>query len=97
MPNNNRCLICGEIIPEGLQLCPNCFTASLKPKEKVFIEMDINAVPSEMTARVMLRLIENYCKQYGKIIVENSGKLDFENKSAQDWSSSFLNTFLGGK
>ena len=22
--NNNRCVICGEIIPEGLQVCPKC-------------------------------------------------------------------------
>lgn len=22
--NNNRCIICGEIIPEGLQICCNC-------------------------------------------------------------------------
>lgn len=21
---DNRCLICGEIIPEGLQVCPKC-------------------------------------------------------------------------
>ena len=50
-------------------------------KEKILIEMDINAVPSEMTARVMLRLIENYCRQYGKRLSINygSGKLDFEN------------------
>lgn len=33
--NNNRCLICGEIIPEGIQVCPNCFVTSQKPKEKI--------------------------------------------------------------
>lgn len=22
--NENRCVICGEIIPEGLQICPKC-------------------------------------------------------------------------
>lgn len=22
--NNNRCVSCGAIIPEGLQVCPNC-------------------------------------------------------------------------
>ena len=23
-PNVNRCVCCGEIIPEGRQVCPNC-------------------------------------------------------------------------
>lgn len=22
--NNNRCIVCDEIIPEGRQVCPNC-------------------------------------------------------------------------
>lgn len=75
--------MCGDIIPEGYQLCSKCWVVSEKPKEKILIEMDINAVPSEMTARVMLRLIENYCRQYGKrlSIDYGSGKLDFEDKS----------------
>ena len=24
MPGENRCVCCGTIIPEGLQVCPNC-------------------------------------------------------------------------
>lgn len=32
----NRCVMCGEIIPEGLQICPNCEThvAEFKDKDK---------------------------------------------------------------
>lgn len=24
MSNENRCLLCGEIVPEGMQVCTNC-------------------------------------------------------------------------
>lgn len=31
--NNNRCVCCGEIIPEGWQVCPACkMKAEKKPK-----------------------------------------------------------------
>lgn len=28
----DRCVCCGEIIPEGTQVCPNCLVASKAPK-----------------------------------------------------------------
>jgi len=33
----NRCVVCGEIIPEGTMICPNC-----KPTEKELAEMVYN-------------------------------------------------------
>ena len=27
---NNKCVCCGEIIPEGVQVCPNCIDKSEK-------------------------------------------------------------------
>lgn len=39
--NNNRCVICGDIIPEGRQLCPSCwskqFDLTAQKKQLVFI------------------------------------------------------------
>ena len=29
--NNNRCVSCGEIIPEGRQVCPHCETKIKEP------------------------------------------------------------------
>lgn len=37
MENDNRCVCCGEIIPEGLLACPGCFYVSQK-KEKLLID-----------------------------------------------------------
>ena len=28
---DNRCICCGEIIPEGLQVCPNCMVVTKLP------------------------------------------------------------------
>ena len=30
--NNNRCVMCGTIIPEGLQVCPHCSDKSINKK-----------------------------------------------------------------
>ena len=39
--NENRCVICGDIIPEGRQLCPSCwskqFDLTAQKKQLVFI------------------------------------------------------------
>lgn len=32
--NNNRCVVCGQIIPEGTQVCPNCL--SKKKSEEIY-------------------------------------------------------------
>lgn len=32
--NADRCVCCGEIIPEGRQVCPNCLVAVKKGREK---------------------------------------------------------------
>lgn len=34
MPNNNRCVRCGDIIPEGTQVCPVCLEEVLYPSHK---------------------------------------------------------------
>lgn len=33
--NNNRCIACGAIIPEGLQVCPNCEKATANQIEEI--------------------------------------------------------------
>lgn len=39
--NENRCVICGDIVPEGRQLCPSCwskqFDLTAQKKQLVFI------------------------------------------------------------
>ena len=72
---DNHCKICGETIPAVEQLCPQCakmWAVSAKSTERVFIEINTNAVPSEIMARTMLALIERYCKQYGKTITKRA-------------------------
>lgn len=38
-------------------------------RTKIFLEMNLETVPSEMTARIFLKLIENYCNHFDKFIV----------------------------
>lgn len=35
--NNNRCVACGAIIPEGRQVCPNCEKSSPKINDKQLV------------------------------------------------------------
>lgn len=32
--NENRCVSCGEIIPEGTQVCPVCMAKALRKQER---------------------------------------------------------------
>ncbi len=36
--NNNRCVVCGAIIPEGLQVCPNCESGTTPEKDNTNAE-----------------------------------------------------------
>lgn len=42
---------------------------SEKPKTKIIIEVGIDTVPSEYTAKVLLQIVENYCNKFGKLIL----------------------------
>ena len=33
--NNNRCISCGAVIPEGRQVCPNCESDAIKKQEEI--------------------------------------------------------------
>lgn len=35
--NNNRCVMCGDVIPEGTQVCKNCEKVVLSDKRKEFL------------------------------------------------------------
>ena len=37
---NNRCVCCGAIIPEGLQVCPQCLAAADEHRYSGLIEED---------------------------------------------------------
>ena len=36
---DNRCVICGEVIPEGFLVCPNCESKNLKQQLETQIEI----------------------------------------------------------
>jgi hypothetical protein len=40
MANDNRCVCCGEIIPEGMIACPNCLVVSKKKEMKQEMKQD---------------------------------------------------------
>jgi hypothetical protein len=37
-------------------------------KTKIYLELNLETVPSEMMARIFLRLVENYCNHFDKYI-----------------------------
>ena len=45
MANDNTCVCCGEIIPEGTMVCPNCLVVSKKQKKRL---IDANYLDKEM-------------------------------------------------
>lgn len=38
----NKCIMCGNVIPEGRMVCPNCEKIDVDTKESSFIETIIN-------------------------------------------------------
>lgn len=45
MANNNRCVCCGEIIPEGLMVCPKCLAVTNKRKRCKMRHENGNCLP----------------------------------------------------
>ena len=85
MANADRCVCCGEIIPEGSQVCPNCKVA-VNPDNKLdayaFLAKYVKEVKQKKEKRVNNPYWENICKiaekqrakgmkTYGKGIEDN--------------------------
>lgn len=50
-------------------------------KTRIFLELNLETVPSEYMARIFLKLIENYCNHFDKFIAfhyHNDGKKTLE-------------------
>lgn len=61
--NNNRCVACGAIIPEGRQVCPNCEKSSPKINDKqlVFICSPFHSY-DEMQKLCNIENAKTYCR-----------------------------------
>ena len=61
--NSEQCLICGEIIPEGRQVCPSCEQKTRQTK--VFSETR----NEKKVAKLKKSIIQNYLKKYFEIML----------------------------
>ena len=43
--SDNRCICCGEIIPEGMLACPNCLVVSKKKEMKQEVKQELKPCP----------------------------------------------------
>ena len=49
----NRCVVCGDIIPEGRQVCPNCLVREFAKKIKGYYStIKTNIVPATVVGYV---------------------------------------------
>lgn len=61
---NNKCIVCGTIIPEGRQVCPNCESRPLHYMRMKPLNIDIFArkmgmqVAEKMDNEIMAKIIE---------------------------------------
>lgn len=68
MPNNNHCVMCDEIIPEGQQVCPNCFVKTQKHEEtnKMKNWQAIQKMNKKEMAAVFFLFLKPFTKQLSK-------------------------------
>ena len=91
MATEERCVMCGEVIPEGQQVCPNCKSKVVwrNPKVKTLIAVPcMDTVPTEfMESMVHLRepegtqlaVVKNTLIYNARnTIIQNAVKLDFD-------------------
>lgn len=55
---DNRCVICGEVIPEGFLVCPNCESKSLN--QQLETQIEIAKINHEEEKREQRRDIVDY-------------------------------------
>jgi RNA polymerase subunit RPABC4/transcription elongation factor Spt4 len=63
---DNECVFCGDVIPEGRQVCPNC-EAKYDPKE--FFSAEISSIPESFVADMAASLeadVKNYFENHKK-------------------------------
>lgn len=71
MPNNNRCVVCGVIIPEGQQVCPQCKKPTERTKVCVYCGKKLVGNERKMCSlcRSKLPLVRKFvkmCEPYRK-------------------------------
>lgn len=77
--NDNKCLFCGDIIPEGRQICPIC---EKEPHEKIIDLKKENSKLSSLIEHLQSLVTERWFKI--KRLEEKNQELDQENKSLQE-------------
>ena len=55
----NRCVVCGEIIPEGMQVCASCMEKSLTKYEECTFRVKVNNVPRFNTTKYIVARISD--------------------------------------
>ena len=55
MTDVEKCVSCGDIIPEGRQVCPNCEDIEYKTAKKIFEKVYSLTAPKEVGMRCLLR------------------------------------------
>lgn len=64
--NNNRCICCGEIIPEGRQICPICEKGKYLHKQLIFICSPFHS-DDKVRQNINLENAKTYCRlAYGQ-------------------------------
>lgn len=80
--NNNRCIKCGALIPEGLQVCPSCENSTKRGHYRAKLCPICNRafIPAPL---------HMYKIKYGRLVCSYSCKMEYEKRVN-------ANIFLGG-
>lgn len=76
----DRCICCGEIIPEGMMACPNCLVASKKMQKEKGCEYCKGRAYTKKPLTVTtiygktIKLAFEYCPNCGRKLREEDGK-----------------------
>jgi hypothetical protein len=59
MANDNRCVCCGEIIPEGMIACPNCLGGSKKKLDLLSLIAELKLFEEQVVSEYCIELSDN--------------------------------------
>ena len=78
MANDNRCICCGEIIPEGMMVCPNCLVVSKKPNKGCEFCKGRAYTKKPVTIRTIygkqFQMVFEYCPNCGRKLRTEDGR-----------------------
>lgn len=93
MKNVERCVTCGEIIPEGRQVCPNCESAVETDYKYEYLKTLAGLDKSEALVNILRKELKKELREHQAYVVKSAKEIEQLKKRNQDASKAVLQAF----